>query len=241
MPQRKKLEDYDYRKIMNNAGVGIENPLEPPLWQLHERILGLDEAGRGPLCGPVVVAGVIFPKNYKNHMLNDSKKLSEKKREALFPVVAADALAYQIRIIPETVIDEKNIYRAVQDAMEDIARTLQPDWTLSDAMPLPNIPCSEPVIKGDSKSLSIAAASILAKVTRDHYMKALDQLYPQYGLARHKGYPTVAHLEAIRKYGVQDFYRRSFRPVMEVIQHIEPAPPAKQMRLFDASKLNQKK
>lgn len=235
MPRRKKPEDYDCRKIMNRAGSGIENPLEPPLWQLYERVLGMDEAGRGPLCGPVVVAGVIFPKNYKNHMLNDSKKLSEKTREALFPVVVQDALAYQIRIIPESVIDEKNIYRAVQDAMEDIARSLQPEWTLSDAMPLPNIPCSEAIIKGDSKSLSIAAASILAKVTRDHYMEALDQLYPQYGLARHKGYPTVAHLEAIRQYGVQDFYRRSFRPVMEALQRAE-SEPAQQMSLFDSSK-----
>lgn len=197
---------------------GIAHPLELDAWKEHPRILGMDEAGRGPVCGPCVVAGVIFPAGYTHPQINDSKKLSEKKREALYRQIVRDALDYQIRIIPESVIDELNIYRAVQKAMEDIAASLQADWIFSDAMPLPDFANSEAIVKGDSKSVSIAAASILAKVTRDHYMQILDAIYPMYGLARHKGYPTKAHLEAMEQFGVQDFYRRSYNPVARILE-----------------------
>lgn len=194
------------------------HPLEEAHWQNHARILGMDEAGRGPLCGPAVVAGVIFPPGYENAVINDSKKLSEKKREALFSQILDDAIAYQILIVSEAQIDELNIYRAVQQAMETIAENLQPDFTLTDAMPLRNGMEHEAIVKGDSKSVSIAAASILAKVTRDHYMEGLDAEYPEYGLKSHKGYPTKAHLEALSRLPLQPFYRRSFGPVQRKME-----------------------
>lgn len=194
------------------------NPLEEGLWDSYPRILGMDEAGRGPLCGPAVVAGVIFPAGYENEAINDSKKLSEKKREALFDVIQKDALAYWILFVDEQTIDTLNIYRAVQQAMETIAANAKADFVLTDAMPLRDGDRFEAIVKGDSKSVSIAAASILAKVSRDHYMEALDEAYPMYGLKKHKGYPTKAHLEAIECYGVQDFYRRSFGPVARALE-----------------------
>lgn len=177
----------------------------------------MDEAGRGPVCGPAVVAGVIFPPGYSNPRLNDSKKLSEKKREALYHEIVRDALSYQIVFVSEEQIDRQNIYRAVQNGMSAIAHALHPDHILTDAMPLPDFPDAEAIVKGDTKSLSIAAASILAKVSRDHYMMELDRLYPMYGLKQHKGYPTRAHLQAMDVYGVQDFYRRSYGPVQRIL------------------------
>ena len=195
----------------------IEHPLELDYWGQHDLILGMDEAGRGPICGPMMVAGVIFPKGYANELLDDSKKLTERKREALYHQILEDALWYQILCVSPKIIDEKNIYQAAKWGMEQIARKSPAQFVLSDAMPLAETIAHEAIIKGDSKSLSIAAASILAKVSRDHYMKKLDALFPKYGLARHKGYPTKAHLEAIEKYGVQDFYRRSYSPVQRVL------------------------
>ncbi len=215
----------------------IEHPLEEEYWKEGKRILGMDEAGRGPLCGPMMVAGVIFPAGYHNDQLNDSKKLSEKKREVLFDQILEDALYWQVLVIDERTIDEQNIYRAAQHGMERIAAAQKDhsDVILSDAMPLPAIEenpederVCESIIKGDSKSLSIAAASILAKVSRDRYMKQLDEEYPQYNLKKHKGYPTKAHLEAIERYGVQDFYRRSYGPVARALE--KPA----QLTLFFA-------
>ncbi|MCF0246236.1 MAG: ribonuclease HII [Ileibacterium sp.] len=202
----------------------IEHPLELDHWKEYDLILGMDEAGRGPICGPMMVAGVIFPKGYVNELLDDSKKLTEKKREALYHQIRQDALWYQILCVSPAVIDEKNIYQAAKWGMEQIAGKAKAQFILSDAMPLSKEFHHEAIIKGDSKSLSIAAASILAKVSRDHYMKKLDELYPMYGLARHKGYPTKAHLQAIEEYGVQDFYRRSYSPVQRVL--------TKQLSLF---------
>lgn len=196
---------------------GIDHPLEEDLWCDHQLILGMDEAGRGPLCGPLTVAGVIFPKGYENALLNDSKKLSEKKREQLALQIMEDALAYQIVFIDEQTIDELNIYQASREGMETIADHLKADWILTDAMPLQRHPNHQAEIKGDAKSLSIAAASILAKTARDRYMLELDREYPQYGLAKHKGYPTKAHLEAIVRYGVESFYRRSYGPVQRIL------------------------
>lgn len=195
----------------------IEHPLEEDLWNQHELILGMDEAGRGPLCGPLTVAGVIFEKGYRNPLLNDSKKLSEKRREQLALQIMEDALAYQILFIDEQTIDELNIYQASREGMETIADHLQADWIITDAMPLQRHPNHQAEIKGDARSISIAAASILAKTARDRYMMELDREYPQYGLARHKGYPTKAHLEAIDQYGVQSFYRRSYGPVQRIL------------------------
>lgn len=195
----------------------LDRPLEHDYWDQNQSVLGMDEAGRGPIAGPLMVAGVIFPKGYQNALIDDSKKLSEKKREELFKTIIQDALYYQILVVDEKTIDRKNIYRATQEAMMEIANKAQSDFVLSDAMPLPDIDKPyQAIVKGDQKSLSIAAASILAKVTRDHWMKKLDEMYPQYGLAKHKGYPTKAHIEALNKYGLQDFYRRSYGPVKKL-------------------------
>lgn len=195
----------------------MEHPLEENLWLEYSSILGMDEAGRGPICGPLVVAGVIFEPGYTNEIINDSKKLSEKKREALFDQILKDAKAYWIEFVFERQIDEENIYRATQNRMDRIAKQAKAQYVLTDAMPLNSCSNFEAIVKGDQKSISIAAASILAKVSRDRYMKVLDHFYPQYGLAKHKGYPTKAHLEAIAEYGVQDFYRRSYGPVQKVL------------------------
>lgn len=202
---------------------GIEHPLEETYWEQYSLILGMDEAGRGPLCGPACVAGVVLPRGFSSNEINDSKKLSEKKRNALFDQIRREALWYQIVMVDEKTIDEQNIYRAVQNAMEDIALSLPNEFVLTDAMPLNEGIPHEAVIKGDAKSLSIAAASILAKVSRDRYMKALDLEYPQYGLARHKGYPTRQHLETLSQLPVPPFYRRSFGPVARRLEEIAAA------------------
>ncbi len=194
------------------------HPYEENLWPIYPVILGMDEAGRGPICGPLVVAGVIFEPGYQNEEINDSKKLSEKKRAALFDTIRKDAKAYWILFVSEAEIDRLNIYRATQSAMEKIAGLARADYVLSDAMPLPTVEKHEALIKGDAKALSIAAASILAKVSRDRYMKALDEEFPQYGLKDHKGYPTRKHLDAIERYGIQPFYRRSYKPVQIQIE-----------------------
>lgn len=196
----------------------MNHPLEEALWTQYPRILGMDEAGRGPICGPATVAGVILPAGYVSEEINDSKKLSAKKREKLYAQITQDALAYWIIHVPEEVIDEKNIYRAVQEAMEAIAAKAKADYVLTDAMPLRTCENFEAIVKGDAKALNIAAASILAKVARDRYMEALDEAYPQYGLKDHKGYPTRKHLAALEEFGTQDFYRRSFGPVARQLE-----------------------
>ena len=195
----------------------IEHPLERDL--SYDRILGIDEAGRGPMAGPLVVAGVIFPKGYTHDEINDSKKLTEKKREALFDQIIQDALWYEILFVDERTIDAKNIYAATQDAMHKIANDAKANYVLTDAMKLPRYPGKyEAIIKGDSKSLSIAAGSILAKVSRDRYMKILDEKYPQYKFAKHKGYPTKEHIEALHEYGILDCHRKTYRPVAEMLE-----------------------
>lgn len=180
-------------------------------------ILGIDEAGRGPIAGPLVVAGVVFPKGYEHEEIYDSKKLSEKKRERLFHEIIEKALFYTIEVVSEDFIDEHNIYRATQLTMEKIVSKCDIcDGVLTDAMPLPNSNIAyEAVVKGDQKSVSIAAASILAKVTRDHIMIDYDKQYPEYGFHQHKGYPTKEHLSALEKYGVLPIHRRSYSPVQK--------------------------
>lgn len=182
----------------------------------YSRILGVDEAGRGPMAGPLVVGGVIFPEDFYDDRINDSKKLTEKKREALYDLIIENALAYQIEVLSVEEVDTLNVYEASRTGMKRIVESLEPDFTLSDAMPLGDIPHLS-IIKGDAKSLSIGAASILAKVTRDRIMKEYGKQYPEYGFEKHKGYVTKAHKEALEKYGVTSIHRKSFAPVQKVL------------------------
>lgn len=182
-------------------------------------IAGVDEVGRGPLVGPVVACAVILPVNYHLEGLNDSKKLSEKKRNLFYDILIKDAISYGIGIIDAKKIDEVNIYEATKLAMKEAISKLsvKPEYVLIDAMKLDlDIP-SLSIIKGDAKSESIAAASVIAKVTRDRMMDELDVLHPEYGFKNHKGYPTKKHLEAIKKYGVLDNYRFTYGPVRDLI------------------------
>ena len=174
--------------------------------------MGIDEAGRGPLCGPLVVACCILPINYKNEDINDSKKLSEKKRNSLFKKIIKDAYFYDFRIVPPDEIDRLDIYHATQKAMDELSATSKVHMiTLTDAMPIARDDVID-IVKGDAKSISIAAASILAKVVRDHIMNGYDILYPEYGYKKHKGYGTKAHLENMDKYGLNKLYRMSYKP-----------------------------
>ena len=196
------------------------NEYEHEYWSQGKYLCGIDEAGRGPIAGPLVVAGVVFPLGYQNDSIYDSKALREKKREELFNVIINDALEYKILIIDEREIEKKNIYHATRDAMQKIAEELNADVVLTDAMKLPNYEKTVviDIVKGDQKSISIAAASILAKVTRDRIMMDYDLQYPLYGFASHKGYPTKKHLEALEKYGVLDIHRRNYGPVSVLLQ-----------------------
>lgn len=183
-------------------------------------IAGVDEVGRGPLAGPVVAAAVILPKDVYIPGLNDSKKLSEAKRERLFDTIQSCAVSIGIGVATAAEIDEVNIYEATKIAMIRAIQQLtpQPDYVLIDAMKLPiDIP-QQSLIKGDANSVSIAASSIIAKVTRDRFMKRLGMQYPQYGFEKHMGYGTEYHLQAIRTYGITNEHRRSFAPVKEVLQ-----------------------
>ena len=189
----------------------------------YKYIGGTDEAGRGPLFGPVVAACCVLPHNFKLDGLTDSKQLSEKKREECFEYIKNNCLAYGIGIVDNKEIDRINIYEASRKAMmiaiEEASLKLKPDYILTDAMPLPdlNIECLS-IIKGDAKSISIAAASVIAKVTRDHLMYEVDKKYPEYGFKSHKGYPTKKHIEAINRYGLIDGYRLTYKPVKDLIK-----------------------
>lgn len=177
-------------------------------------ICGIDEAGRGPLAGPVVAAAVILPPDSVILHLNDSKKLSEKRREELFIEIREQALAYGVGIVSPAVIDEINILQATYEAMRRAVAELsvKPQIYLNDAVIIPGIETERQVkiIKGDAKSVSIAAASVLAKVTRDHMMIEYDKIYPEYGFAKHKGYGTAAHIAAVRQFGRCPIHRQSF-------------------------------
>lgn len=190
-----------------------DNTYEMQYWSENCLITGIDEAGRGPLAGPLSVAGVVFPVGYHNEEIYDSKSLSEKQRNRLYDIIIHDALWYEIMEVDEATIDRYNILEADRNAMKKIALDSPGNVILTDAMKLG---IDRPVIdlvKGDQKSISIAAASILAKVTRDRIMEMYDGMYPQYGLGRNKGYPTKAHMEAIDVYGITPIHRRSFGPV----------------------------
>lgn len=176
---------------------------------------GIDEVGRGPLIGPVVAACVILPKNFKLEGLTDSKKLSEKKRNMFNEIILDKAISVGIGVVDEKQIDELNIYNATKVAMKKAIDNMdiKPEHVLIDAMPLDLEMPSTSIIKGDSKSITIAAASVVAKVYRDNLLVELDKKYPMYGLKQNKGYPTKKHLDAIKEYGICKYHRLSFGPV----------------------------
>ena len=183
-------------------------------------IAGVDEVGRGPLYGPVVTAAVILPQNYYLEGLTDSKKLTPKKRDLYYDIIMKDAISVSIGIKSAKRIDEINIYEATKEAMYDAINNLsiKPEHVLIDAMKLEklDIPFTS-IIKGDAKSETIAAASVIAKVTRDRMLDEIGKEHPEYGFEKHKGYPTKAHIDAIKKYGVLDNYRLTFEPIKSII------------------------
>ena len=189
--------------------------IEKDLYQKgFQNICGIDEAGRGPLAGPVVVAGVIMPQDSKIEGVNDSKKVSEKKREKLYDLILEEAISYSVSIIGQDVIDEINILNATKQGVTNVVEELElkPDLILVDGLTHINtkgIPYDS-IIKGDAKCYQIAAASIIAKVTRDRIMRQWDEIYPQYGFAQHKGYGTAKHIQAIKECGLCPIHRRSF-------------------------------
>ena len=186
----------------------------------YKLIAGTDEAGRGPLVGPVVAAAVILPPNYYLEGLNDSKKLSEKKREIFYDIIMRDALSVGVGIVSPKEIDEINILEASRKAMNIALDNLKikPDYIITDAMKLNRDVPVLPIIHGDALSETIAASSVIAKVTRDRIMVELDKKYPMYGFAEHKGYPTKKHIEKIQKYGIIEEYRKTFKPVKSLIK-----------------------
>ena len=197
------IDNYKYERELNKKGIKL--------------IAGVDEVGRGPLIGPVVAAAVILPKDYKLDGLTDSKKLSEKKREYFYEIIKKDALAIGIGIVNEKEIDEINIYEATKVAMKEAINKLniKPEHILIDAMPLDlDIPTTS-IIKGDLLSINISAASVIAKVTRDHMLYEMDKEYPMYDLKNNKGYGTKKHIEAIKKYGITKYHRLSYKPVSD--------------------------
>ena len=183
-------------------------------------ICGVDEVGRGPLVGPVVASAVILPKNYYIEGLTDSKKLSKKKRENFFEIINKDALAIGIGVIDNQKIDEINILEASRLAMKIAVNNLKikPDVILTDAMKLDMGIEEEDIIKGDLKSITISAASIIAKVTRDKMMEELHNKYPMYNFIKNNGYPTKEHVEAIKKYGIIEEHRKTFNPIKDIIK-----------------------
>lgn len=188
----------------------------------YSLIGGVDEVGRGPLVGPVVAACCVLPKDFYLEGLTDSKKLSEKKRNLFFEYIKKYAIAYGIGVVSPERIDEINIYNASKEAMikaiKEVQKQIPLEIVLVDAMPLDlDIP-SISIIHGDALSISIAAASVLAKVTRDQMMYELDEKYPMYGFGNHKGYPTKKHIEALEKYGLIDGYRKTYGPVKKIME-----------------------
>lgn len=202
VPMKNNVNLYQYEEQLEDLGI--------------KYIAGVDEVGRGPLAGPVVVAAVILPLNLRIKGINDSKKLSLKKRNELYKIILNEALAVNVSFIDERVIDEINIYEATKKGMLEAISGLKikPEHVLIDAMPLRELAIAHTsIIHGDALSASIGAASIIAKVTRDEYMDKMDIKYPNYGFKHHKGYCTKEHLEALEKYGPCEIHRKSFAPV----------------------------
>lgn len=202
VPTKNNVNLYQYEEQLEDLGI--------------KYIAGVDEVGRGPLAGPVVVAAVILPLNLRIKGINDSKKLSLKKRNELYKIILNEALAVNVSFIDERVIDEINIYEATKKGMLEAISGLKikPEHVLIDAMSLRELAIAHTsIIHGDALSASIGAASIIAKVTRDEYMDKMDIKYPNYGFKHHKGYCTKEHLEALEKYGPCEIHRKSFAPV----------------------------
>ena len=200
-----KIDNYQYEREIREKGITL--------------IAGVDEVGRGPLVGPVVAACCILPETFHLDGLTDSKKLSEKKRDFFYEEIKKQAISYGIGIIDEKKIDEVNIYEATKLAMKEAINNMnvKPEHILIDAMPLElDIPTPS-IIKGYLKSITISAASVLAKVTRDRMLVELDEKYPMYDFKNNKGYPTKKHLEAIEEYGIIDEHRRSYGPVADYV------------------------
>jgi len=196
-----EIDMYKYENELYEKGIDL--------------IGGIDEVGRGPLIGPVVTACVILPKGFVLEGLTDSKKLSEKKREKFYDIIMDNAVSVGIGMVDEKGIDELNIYEATKVAMANAVDNMEikPEHILVDAMPLNlDIPTTS-IIKGDAKSITIAAASVIAKETRDRMLDELDEMYPMYDLKHNKGYPTKKHLEAISEYGITKYHRLSYGPV----------------------------
>lgn len=215
---KQKLSSKKKEKIIVTDNLSYEKELYAKGITL---IAGVDEVGRGPLVGPVVTAAVILPVNYHLEGLTDSKKLTEKKRNEFYKIIMQDAISVAIGIKDNKVIDEVNIYEATKLAMYEAINKLdvKPEHVLIDAMKLDKLEVpSTSIIKGDLKSESIAAASVIAKVTRDSMMYELDLEYPEYGFKNHKGYPTKSHIENVKQYGLLDNYRFTFSPISDLIK-----------------------
>ena len=205
---RKRLEDYEKEVQRTEKMKAFEKE-----YASFSYICGIDEVGRGPLAGPVVAGAVILPKDCHILYLNDSKQLSEKKREELYDVIMEQAVATGLGYVAPERIDEINILQATYEALREAISKLSvtPDLLLNDAVTIPKVEIKQvPIIKGDARSISIAAASIIAKVTRDRLMVKYDSLFPEYGFASNKGYGASAHIEALRKYGPTPIHRKSF-------------------------------
>lgn len=202
MKDQNKIDLYKYEENLYDLG--------------YHNICGIDEAGRGPLAGPICVAACILPPFLRIEGINDSKQLSAKKREELYKIIIDKSIAYNIVFVSVEDVDTLNIYQATKKGMLEAVNGLKvkPDFVLIDAMPLHELEMPHnSIIHGDALSASVAAASILAKVTRDHFMEKMDIKYPNYGFSRHKGYGTKAHMEALRKYGPCPIHRKTFYPV----------------------------
>lgn len=205
---QKQLKDYEKECIRTEKMKEYEKK-----YAEYSFICGIDEVGRGPLAGPVVAGAVILPKNCDILYLNDSKQLSEKKREELYDVIMEKAVSTGLGFVSPERIDEINILQATYEAMREAIGKLtpEPDLLLNDAVTIPGVKIRQiPIIKGDTKSISIAAASIIAKVTRDRLMVKYDEIYPEYGFVSNKGYGAQAHIEALKKYGPTPIHRKSF-------------------------------
>lgn len=212
---KKLIEGYE--KKINNYYEELDRLFQMNAYERKyehmEFIAGVDEVGRGPLCGPVVTAAVILPKDVQILYVNDSKKLSEQKRNVLFEEINSKALAVSIGMVHPDIIDEINILNATKMAMKEaiLGLKIKPDIVLIDALTLPDLDIpQEGIIKGDAKSISIAAASIIAKVTRDRMMEGYAELYPEYNLSGNKGYGTAEHINALKLYGPSPIHRESF-------------------------------
>ncbi|MRH42242.1 ribonuclease HII [Aquibacillus halophilus] len=221
---QKLLDRYEKQLKIKKQQESLFNSMlvyEKNLYKLGNNfVAGMDEAGRGPLAGPVVAAAVILKKDFYLPGLNDSKQLNKQTRENFFEIIKEEAISVGIGIIHSEEIDKLNIYQATKKAMKVAIQQLNPipDHVLIDAVPLDNLPCtSDSITKGDQKSISIAAASVIAKVTRDNLMEELHNSYPHYNFASNKGYGTKEHLEAIIQCGVSPYHRRSFAPVKDVV------------------------